>query len=123
MITKKDRNKAREKRQTRVRGTVHGTPERPRLNIFRSNQNIYAQVIDDTIGKTLATASTLDPEVKGRLESNGGNADAAKVVGEVIAKRAVAAGLTKVVFDRAGYLYHGRVAALADAARAAGLEF
>ncbi len=123
MITKKDRNKAREKRQARVRKTVQGTPERPRLNIFRSNQNIYAQVIDDTIGKTLATASTLDPEVKGRLEGNGGNAGAAKIVGEVIAKRAVAAGLTKVVFDRAGYLYHGRVAALADAAREAGLEF
>jgi len=123
MITRQDRNKAREKRQARVRKTVHGTPERPRLNIFRSNQNIYAQVIDDTIGKTLATASTLDPEVKGRLEGTGGNADAAKIVGEVIAKRAVAAGLTKVVFDRAGYLYHGRIAALADAAREAGLEF
>jgi len=123
MITKQDRNKARRVRQLRVRKTVHGTPERPRLNVFRSNQNIYAQVIDDTVGKTLAAASTLDPEVKGRLEGNGGNVEAAKIVGEVIAKRALAAGVTKVVFDRGGYLYHGRVAALADAAREAGLEF
>lgn len=123
MITKQDRNKARQVRQLRVRKTVHGTPERPRLNVFRSNQNIYAQVIDDTIGKTLVSASTLDPEVKARLEGAGGNVDAAKVVGEVVAKRAVAAGVTTVVFDRAGYLYHGRVAALADAAREAGLQF
>ncbi len=123
MITKQDRNKARRPRQLRVRKKVHGTPERPRLNIFRSNQNIYAQVIDDTVGKTLVSASTLDPEVKGRLESNGGNIAAAKIVGEVVAKRALAAGVTKVVFDRAGYLYHGRVAALAEAAREAGLEF
>lgn len=123
MITKQDRNKARRVRQLRVRKTVHGTPERPRLNVFRSNQNIYAQVIDDTVGKTLASASTLDPEVKGRLEGNGGNIEAAKIVGEVIAKRALAAGVNKVVFDRGGYLYHGRVAALADAAREAGLEF
>lgn len=123
MITKQDRNAKRQVRQVRVRKTVHGTPERPRLNVFRSNQNIYAQLIDDTVGKTLAAASTLDPEVKGRLEGNGGNAVAAKIVGEVIAKRAVAAGVTEVVFDRAGYLYHGRVAALADAAREAGLKF
>ena len=123
MIIKQDRNKARRVRQLRVRKTVHGTPERPRLNVFRSNQNIYAQVIDDTVGRTLAAASTLDPEVKGRLEGNGGNIEAAKIVGEVIAKRALAAGVTKVVFDRAGYLYHGRVAALADAAREAGPEF
>jgi len=123
MIIRKDRAKARVKRQLRVRKTVHGTPERPRLNVYRSNQNVYAQVIDDTVGKTLASASTLDPEVKGRLEGNGGNAAAAKIVGEVIAKRALAAGVSKVVFDRAGYLYHGRVAALAEAAREAGLEF
>lgn len=123
MIIKKDRAQARKVRQLRVRKSVHGAPERPRLNVFRSNQNIYAQLIDDTIGKTLASASTLDPEVKGRLEGNGGNRDAAKIVGEVIAKRALAAGVTTVVFDRAGYLYHGRVAALADAAREAGLEF
>jgi len=123
MITKQDRNQARRVRQKRVRAAVHGTPERPRLNVFRSNQNIYAQVIDDTVGKTLVSASTLDPEVKGRLEGSGGNINAAKLVGEVVAKRAMAAGVTKVVFDRAGYLYHGRVAALADAAREAGLEF
>jgi large subunit ribosomal protein L18 len=123
MITKLDRNKARQTRQLRVRKTVHGTPERPRLNVFRSNQNIYVQVIDDVVGKTLAAASTLDPEVKGRLEGNGGNTDAAKIVGEVIAKRALAAGVTQVVFDRGGFLYHGRVAALADAAREAGLQF
>lgn len=123
MIMKQDRNKARQTRQLRVRKTVHGTPERPRLNVFRSNQNIYAQVIDDTLGKTLAAASTLDPEVKGRIEGSGGNIDAAKIVGEVIAKRAQAAGVSQVVFDRAGFLYHGRVAALADAAREAGLQF
>lgn len=123
MITKQDRNKARQVRQLRVRKNVHGTPERPRLNVFRSNLNIYAQVIDDTIGKTLASASTLDPEVKGRLEGIGGNVDAAKIVGEVIAKRAVAAGVSQVVFDRGGFLYHGRIAALAEAAREAGLEF
>jgi len=123
MIIKQDREKARKRRHLRVRKTVHGTPERPRLNVFRSNQNIYAQVIDDTVGRTLVAASTLDPEVRGRLESGGGNIAAAKIVGEVIAKRALAAGVTKVVFDRAGYLYHGRVAALAEAAREAGLEF
>lgn len=123
MIIKQDRNKARKVRQLRVRKSVHGTPERPRLNVFRSNQNIYAQVIDDSLGKTLVAASTLDPEVKGRLEGNGGTIDAAKLVGEVVAMRAKAAGVTLVVFDRAGFLYHGRVAALADAAREAGLEF
>lgn len=123
MIIKQDRNKARKVRQLRVRKSVHGTPERPRLNVFRSNQNIYAQVIDDSLGKTLVAASTLDPEVKGRLEGNGGTIDAAKLVGEVVAMRAKAAGVTLVVFDRAGFLYHGRIAALADAAREAGLEF
>ncbi len=123
MITKQDRNQARQVRQLRVRKTVHGTPERPRLNIFRSNQNIYAQVIDDSVGNTLVSASTLDPELKSRLEGTGGNIDAAKLVGELVAKRALAAGVTQVVFDRAGYLYHGRVAALADAAREVGLQF
>lgn len=123
MITKQDRNKARRVRQLRVRKNVHGTPERPRLNIFRSNQNMYAQVIDDLNGRTLAAASTLDPEVKGRLEGNGGNTDAAKIVGEMVAKRALANGVEQVVFDRGGFLYHGRVAALAEAAREAGLKF
>jgi len=123
MITKQDRNQARQTRQLRVRKSVHGTLERPRLNVFRSNLNIYAQVIDDTVGKTLVSASTLDPELKSRLEGTGGNIDAAKLVGELVGKRALAAGVTQVVFDRAGYLYHGRVAALADAAREAGLQF
>lgn len=123
MITKQDRNQARRTRQLRVRKTVHGTPERPRLNVFRSNQNMYVQVIDDIAGRTLAAASTLDPEIKARLEGSGGNIDAAKIVGEVIAKRALAAGVTQVVFDRGGFLYHGRVAALAEAAREAGLQF
>jgi large subunit ribosomal protein L18 len=123
LITKQDRNKARRVRQLRVRKNVHGTPERPRLNIFRSNQNMYAQVIDDLNGRTLAAASTLDPEVKGRLEGNGGNTDAAKIVGEMVAKRALANGVEQVVFDRGGFLYHGRVAALAEAAREAGLKF
>jgi large subunit ribosomal protein L18 len=123
MIIKLDRQKARQIRHLRVRKSVHGTPERPRLNVFRSNQNIYVQVIDDSIGKTLVSASTLDPEVKGRLEGNGGTIEAAKIAGEVVAKRAIAAGLSKVVFDRGGFLYHGRIAALATAAREAGLEF
>jgi large subunit ribosomal protein L18 len=123
MITKQDRNQARQKRQLRVRKTVHGTTERPRLNVFRANQNIYVQVIDDSIGKTLVATSTLDPEVKAKLEGNGGTIEAAKLVGASIAQRAKAAGIEKVVFDRAGYLYHGRVAALAEAAREAGLEF
>jgi large subunit ribosomal protein L18 len=123
MITKKDRTKARQVRQLRVRKSVHGTPERPRLNVFRSSMNLYAQLIDDSVGKTLVSASTLDPEVKGRLQGSGGTVDAAKLVGEVVAKRALAAGVSKVVFDRGGFLYHGRVAALAEAAREAGLEF
>lgn len=123
MIIKQDRNQARQKRQLRVRKSVHGTTERPRLNVFRANQNIYAQVIDDSLGKTLVSASTLDPEVKAKLAGNGGTIEAAKLVGEAVAQRAKAAGIELVVFDRAGYLYHGRVAALAEAAREAGLEF
>ena len=91
MIKKLDRNKARRKRQLRVRKTVHGTPERPRLNVFRSNQNIYTQIIDRTVGRTLVSASTLDPEVKSRLQGSGGNKAAAAIVGEVVAKRALAA--------------------------------
>lgn len=122
MIAKHDRNKARKIRQRRVRKHIFGTSERPRLNVFRSANHIYAQVIADDSGRTLASASTLDPEVKGRI-SGGGNVDAAKAVGELVAKRALAAGVNTVVFDRAGYLYHGRVAALAEAAREAGLQF
>ena len=115
-----NKNEARKKRHVRVRKKVFGTPERPRLNVYRSVSNIYVQVIDDTAGHTLAAASSLDKALK---LSTGGNVDAAKAVGKAIAERAKAAGVTKVVFDRGGYLYHGRVASLADAAREAGLEF
>lgn len=120
MLQKLDKNKIRNKRHMRVRKTVFGTNERPRLNVFRSSRHIYAQIIDDVRGHTLVSVSTLSPEVT--LE-HGGNVDAAKAVGKLIAEKALAAGLTQVVFDRGGYLYHGRVAALAAAAREAGLQF
>ncbi|WP_152657742.1 50S ribosomal protein L18 [Oceanobacillus sp. CFH 90083] len=119
MITKPDKNVIRKKRHNRVRKTLSGTAERPRLNVFRSNKNIYAQLIDDVNGVTLASASTVDKE----LGINGGNVDAAKQVGAAIAKRAVEKGYKSVVFDRGGYLYHGRIKALAEAAREEGLEF
>lgn len=122
MISKVDRNEARKRRHLRVRKKVRGTTERPRLNVFRSAKHIYAQIIDDSKGVTLASASTLDKELANEI-SNGGNVDAARKVGELIAKRAQSNGISKVVFDRGGYLYHGRVKALADAAREAGLEF
>jgi large subunit ribosomal protein L18 len=120
MITKADKNKVRQKRHARVRAKLFGTAERPRLNVYRSNQHIYAQVIDDINGVTLVSASTLDNELT--LESKG-NAEAATQVGSLVAKRAVEKGIKEVVFDRGGYLYHGRVKALAEAAREAGLEF
>lgn len=120
MITKADRNKVRKVRHLRVRKKLVGTAERPRLNVFRSNQHIYAQVIDDVKGVTLVSASTLDPELKG---ANGGNVDAAQKVGALVAKRAQEKGVKNVVFDRGGFLYHGRIKALADSAREAGLEF
>jgi large subunit ribosomal protein L18 len=120
MITKPAKNSTRKKRHARVRAKLTGTAERPRLNVFRSNQHIYAQVIDDTNSVTLASASTLDKELS--VESTG-NVEAAKLVGDLVAKRAVEKGVKAVVFDRGGYLYHGRVKALADAAREAGLEF
>ncbi|MCF6411839.1 50S ribosomal protein L18 [Pseudalkalibacillus salsuginis] len=120
MITKQDKNTARKKRHARVRRTIFGTAERPRLNVFRSSKHIYAQLIDDENGVTLLSASTLDSNVD---VDNGGNVEAAKKVGEEIAKRAVEAGHKVVVFDRGGYIYHGRVKALADAAREAGLQF
>jgi large subunit ribosomal protein L18 len=120
MITKQDKNATRKKRHARVRSKLTGTAERPRLNVFRSNQHIYAQVIDDTNSVTLASASTLDKELS--VEATG-NTQAAIAVGELVAKRAVEKGITNVVFDRGGYLYHGRVKALADAAREAGLKF
>jgi large subunit ribosomal protein L18 len=120
MITKPDKNVVRKKRHARIRAKLAGTAERPRLNVFRSNKHIYAQLIDDTKGVTLASASTLDKEFN--LESTG-NIEAAQKVGELIAKRALEKGYKAVVFDRGGYLYHGRVKALADAARENGLEF
>lgn len=122
MISKEDKNKARLKRHLRVRKKITGTTERPRLNIFRSAKHMYAQIIDDTNGVTIAAASTQDKELRESVD-NGGNVEAAKKVGQLIAERAKAKGLDKVVFDRGGYLYHGRVQALADAAREAGLEF
>lgn len=122
MITKLDKNKVRKKRHLRVRKRVFGTPERPRLNVFRSNKHIYAQLIDDLNQVTLAAASTLDAELKSKI-ANGGNIDAAVEVGKLIAQRAKEKGYNTVVFDRGGYLYHGRVKALADAAREGGLEF
>ncbi|KAB2329235.1 50S ribosomal protein L18 [Cytobacillus depressus] len=120
MITKADKNAVRKKRHGRVRAKLSGTETRPRLNVFRSNKHIYAQLVDDVTGVTLASASTLDKEVN--LDSTG-NVDAATKVGELVAKRAVEKGVKAVVFDRGGYLYHGRVKALADAARENGLEF
>lgn len=120
MTTKQSRNQVRRKRHARVRTKVSGTQARPRLSIFRSNKNIYAQLIDDESGVTLASASTLDKELDGAASAN---IEAAQKVGELIAKRAVEKGVKSVVFDRGGYLYHGRVKALADSARENGLEF
>ena len=120
MIKKIDRNKSRAARHTRVRNKVTGTSNVPRLNVFRSNSNIFAQIIDDEASKTLVSASSIDKELK--LE-NGGNTEAAEKVGELLAKRAKKAKISKVVFDRGGYLYHGRVKALAESARENGLEF
>ena len=120
MIFKADKNAVRKKRHARVRTKLSGTQERPRLNVYRSNNHIYAQIIDDVNGVTLASASTLDKE----LTVNGtGNIEAAKLVGGLVAKRATEKGVTEVVFDSGGYLYHGRVKALAEAAREAGLQF
>lgn len=116
-----NKNETRQRRHRRVRKRVEGSADRPRLNIYRSTQHIYAQVIDDARGVTLASASTVDTAL--RSEKNGGNIAGAKAVGTLIAQRAKEAGLTAVVFDRGGYLYHGRIKALADAAREGGLEF
>ncbi|WP_026693337.1 50S ribosomal protein L18 [Peribacillus kribbensis] len=120
MITKLDKNATRRRRHARVRAKLSGTEARPRLNVYRSNKHIYAQLIDDLSGVTLASASTLDKELS--LESTS-NLEAAQKVGELVAKRAVEKGYSSVVFDRGGYLYHGRVKALADAARENGLQF
>jgi large subunit ribosomal protein L18 len=122
MITKKSRNEARKKRHQRIRNRVQGSPQRPRLCVFRSLKHIYAQVVDDTRGHTLASASTLEPGLRNDMPSLPKVEEAARV-GTLVAERARAAGVSAVVFDRGGYLYHGRVQRLADAARAAGLEF
>ncbi len=118
MISKPDKNKIRQRRHMRVRGKISGTAERPRLSIYRSNKNIYAQLIDDVKGVTLASASTLDSEVSGNTKT-----EQAAGVGALIAKRGVEKNISSVVFDRGGYLYHGRVQALAEAARENGLQF
>lgn len=124
-MTLMNKNAARQKRHTRVRKRVTGSSERPRLNVYRSTNNIYVQVIDDGLGRTLVSASTLDAALRGKkpAKGQGGNMEAAKAVGKLIAERAKAAGISKVVFDRGGYLYHGRVQSLADAARENGLDF
>ncbi|MFY7953397.1 MAG: 50S ribosomal protein L18 [Armatimonadaceae bacterium] len=118
---KVDKNVTRVKRHRRIRKRVAGTPERPRLNVYRSLNHIYAQVVDDSSGQTLVSASTVDKDL--RSGGNGGNVAGAVAVGTLIAQRAKAAGIDQVVFDRGGYLYHGRIKALADAAREGGLDF
>lgn len=122
MINRKDRKVERKRRHLRVRKNVFGTPERPRLAVFRSINHIYAQIIDDTKGQTLVSASTVEKEANSNL-ANGGNVAAAKEIGTLIAKKALEKGISKVVFDRGGNIYHGRVLALAEAAREAGLDF
>src|SRR5437879_2360488 len=122
MITKKSSREARLKRHRRIRSRLQGTTERPRLAVFRSLKHMYAQVIDDSQGRTLAAASTLDPELRGTLAELRKSEEAARV-GRLVAERAKKAGITSVVFDRSGYLYHGRVQQLANAAREAGLTF
>ena len=122
MLKKADKNANRLQRHKRVRRKITGTTQRPRLCVFRSSNNVYAQIIDDANRVTLTAASSLDAEVKGAV-NHGGNKEAAKMVGEMIAKRAIEKGITEVVFDRGGYLYHGRVQVLAEAAREAGLKF
>ena len=117
------RQAARVRRKKSIRKKIRGTADRPRLSIFRSANHIYAQVIDDTTGTTLAAASTLSPELKPQLEGHSGNVEAAKKVGALVAEKARGAGVEQVVFDRGGFLYHGRVKALADSAREAGLVF
>ena|SRR5688572_8758545 len=121
-MAKTDSNVVRLRIHERIRKRLAGTEERPRLCVFRSNKHIYAQIVDDSKGSTLVAASSLDPETKPDVK-NGGNIAAAKAVGKVVAKRAIDKGIQVVLFDRGGYIYHGRVKALADAAREAGLKF
>jgi large subunit ribosomal protein L18 len=118
-----DKRYRRERAHKRLRQRVVGTSERPRLAVFKSERYVYAQVIDDDQGRTLASAASLEPELKGRLAGTGANRNAAKAVGETLAERAIAKGIKKVVFDRGGYRYHGKIKELAEAARAKGLEF
>ena len=122
MVSKKSRTVVRENKHRRMRHHLVGTAERPRLAVFRSNNHMYAQIIDDTVGKTLVSASTLDKDVKAELEKTN-NVEAATVVGTVVAKKALEKGITTVVYDRGGFVYEGKVKALAEAAREAGLEF
>ncbi len=122
MINKESRSKVRAKKHLRIRNRFSGTAARPRLAVFRSNNHMYAQIIDDTVGNTLVSASTVQKEVKAELEKTN-NVDAAAYLGKVIAKRALEKGIKEVVFDRGGFIYQGKVKALADAAREAGLEF
>ena len=122
MINKESKSKIRAKKHMRIRNRFSGTAERPRLAVFRSNNHMYAQIIDDTVGNTLVSASTVQKEVKAELEKTN-NVDAAAYLGKVIAKKALDKGITTVVFDRGGFIYQGKVKALADAAREAGLEF
>ena len=119
MVKTFDKNAQRMKRHTRVRGKISGTPERPRLNVYRSNANIYAQVIDDVAGVTLVSASTAEKD----FTEYGGNKEAAKKIGQLVAERCKAKGIETVVFDRGGYVFHGRVKELADGAREGGLQF
>ena len=122
MVSKVSRAKVRTKKHDRMRNRFSGTAERPRLAVFRSNNHIYAQIIDDTVGNTLVAASTMEKEVKDSLEKTN-NVEAATAVGTAIAKKALEKGITTVVFDRGGFIYHGKIQALADAAREAGLQF
>ena len=122
MVGKESRQEIRAKKHLKIRNRFNGTAERPRLAVFRSNNHMYAQIIDDEAGKTLVSASTLEKDIKAELK-NTDNVEAAAYIGDVVAKRAIEKGIKTVVFDRAGYIYHGKVAAVAEAARKAGLEF
>ncbi len=122
MLKKESRTKIREKKHLKIRNRFSGTPERPRLSVFRSNSHMYAQIIDDTVGNTLVAASTLDKDVKGQVKFTD-NIEAATLLGKVIAQKALDKGIKTVVFDRGGFIYHGKIQALAEAAREAGLEF
>ena len=122
MVSKESRSKVRAKKHMRLRSRLSGTAQKPRLAVFRSNNHMYAQIIDDTVGNTLVSASTVQKEVKAELEKTN-NVDAAAYLGKVIAKKALDKGITTVVFDRGGFIYQGKIKALADAAREAGLEF